>query len=315
MLLGVAALVLMAGKARAEESQPPPPPAKAHPDGVAAPASASASASTSASAEADDDNSCDAWRPVRRCSCDSGCCDRLHRRCKKPSLSLSVFGVRPALTNVSAGGTTTHDAGVGFAGKVDSYALDGATHGGMEFALGGGQAGFDGTLAGVVDIGYRLDVTKEQGPFARAAFDGRLQGNDAFYYSALELPRMSLGWQFLSGHTVVELGGRSGPILTGRFNPGGGVRSTTGSWEYGAFLAGQVEFIRLEATAMRIDARHTGTHTPVDVGRGALCAIAGPIGICGDFSVMRGDALMSPTLGYQEALATYTGVTVGAASW
>jgi hypothetical protein len=185
----------------------------------------------------------------------------------------------------------------------------------MQFVLGGGQAGFEGTLAGVVDIGYRLDVTEKQGPFARAAFDGHMQGNDAFYVSGLELPRLSAGWQFLSGHTVLEMGARGGPILTGRFNPAGGERSTTGAWELGAFVSGQVEFVRLEATAMRIEARKTGDHSPIDVGRGALCGVAGPVGICWDFALMRGTADMGPGRGLEQAFATYTGITVGGASW
>jgi hypothetical protein len=65
---------------------------------------------------------------------------------------------------------------------------------------------------------------------------------------------------------------------------------------------------------MRIDARKTGNHSPIDLGRGQVCAIAGKVGICGDFTVFRGDALF-PTYGHQEALATYAGLTVGVASW
>jgi len=231
---------------------------------------------------------------------------------------LSVTGIRPSLTRISSAGTglgTTNDFGVAFAGAFDAYALDGASHSQAQWVLGGGTAGFEGMLAGVIELGYRLDVSETQGPFARAAFDGRMQGNDRFYFSMLELPRLTLGWQFLSGRTVLEVGARGGPILTGRFNPGdNGVRSLSGSLEYGAFASAQVEFLRFEATAMRIDARKTGNFTPVDLGKGSVCAIAGKVGICGDFMVMRGDARF-PVYGHQEALATYAGITVGLASW
>lgn len=251
-----------------------------------------------------------------RCSCRHRC------GCKKPEIELSVTGIRPSLTSVSSPGTRqTSDIGVAFAGTVDSYALDGSAHGQMQWVLGGGQAGFEGMLAGVIEGGYRADFTKNQGLFGRAGFDGRLQGNDRLYFSALELPRISLGYQFLTGRTVLEIGARSGPILTGRFNPGdSGIRSLSGSFEYGGFASAQFDFLRLDATALRIDARKTGDHTPVDVGRASLCGIGGKVGICADFSVFRGTANMGngadgAPLGFRDVLATYAGVTFGLAKW
>ncbi len=217
---------------------------------------------------------------------------------------------------MSSPGSTTNDVGVGFAGAVDTYALDGTTHGSMQWVLGGSQAGFEGMLAGTIDVGYRIDVTEKQGPFGRAGFDGRMQGNDRLYFSALELPRLTLGYQFLSNKTVLEMGARGGPILTGRYNPTDtGYRSISGSLEYGAFASVQFDVLRFDATAMRIDARKTGDHSPVDVGRASLCGVAGKVGFCGDFAVMRGNADLGPGRGNQETIATYAGVTVGVASW
>jgi hypothetical protein len=113
------------------------------------------------------------------------------------------------------------------------------------------------------------------------------------------------------------IGARGGPILTGRFNPGDGVRSTTGSWEFGGLAAAQVEFLRIEATAFRMDGRNAGDHTPVDVGRGTFCAVAGKLGICGDFMALQGAANMGGPAGVnmQDALVTYMGVTIGASRW
>jgi hypothetical protein len=264
------------------------------------------------SANERDKKACDDDDESDECTCTASW---RRRRCKGPSVSLDVIGVRPALTNLSTATQTTSDVGVGFAGSADSYALNGATHASMQFMLGGGQAGFEGQLAGVIELGHRIDVTEHQGPFGRIGFDGRLQGNDAFYYSALELPRLTAGWQFATRRTVFELGARGGPILTGRFNPGDGVRHTTGSWEFGGLVAAQVEFLRLEGTAFRMDGRNTGDHTPVDVGRGTLCGVAGRLGICADFMALQGSASMGGTLGRQDALATYMGVTFGAAHW
>lgn len=251
------------------------------------------------------------------CTCDTKCCGGWRHRCTEPSVSLSVIGVRPAFTNLSTDTRSSREIGVGFAGAVDSYALSGKSHGSMQWMLGGGQAGFEGQLAGVVEFGHRIDVTEHQGPFGRIGFDGRLQGNDAFYYSALELPRLTAGWQFATKRTVLELGARGGPILTGRFNPGDGVRSTTGSWEFGGIAAAQVEFLRIEATAFRMDGRNTGDHTPVDVGRGTFCAVMGRLGICGDFMALSGTANMGTpaAVNMQDALVTYMGVTLGASRW
>jgi hypothetical protein len=319
-------LTLIASPARADDLPDLPPATSAEPKADPAPRAEPAATTPStpiatSPSPASDTPTCDDESKAD-CKCTTHCCRwRRGKRgsCMEPSLDLSVVGIRPSLTRVSVAGQASSDVGLGFAGKMDSYALNGTTHSSMQFALGGGQAGFEGMLAGVIDFGYRLDVSEKQGPFGRIGFDGRIQGNDAFYFSALELPRMTLGWQFLSGRTVLEIGARGGPILTGRFNPGDGVRSTTGAWEYGGFASAQVEFLRFEGTAIRIDARKTGNHAPVDVGRGALCAVtagsARGLGICADFMVIRGDANVRSAGGFTEALATYAGVTVGGASW
>lgn len=233
-------------------------------------------------------------------------------------MRLSLTGVRFSATRIAtSAGQTTNNVGLGFAGGVDTYALDGGARGSMSWVLGGGDAGFEGMLAGTVDIGYRLDVTERQGPFGRAGFDGRMQGNDRLYFSTLELPRLTLGWQYLDGKTAIEAGIRGGPILAGRYNPGDeGYRRLSGSFEYGAFASATVSILKMEATAMRIDAKDTGTGRPVDVARGSFCAIAGKVGICGDLMAIRGDANMGPSGGgVQVATAGYAGVSIGVASW
>ena len=88
--------------------------------------------------------------------------------------------------------------------------------------LGGGQGGFEGALAGTLDLGYRVPVAEDHGPFGRIGIDGRLQGNDLLYFSMLELPRLTLGWQYLKGKTVLEAGARGGAILAGLYDPGRG---------------------------------------------------------------------------------------------
>jgi hypothetical protein len=228
-----------------------------------------------------------------------------------------VSGIRGSLTHVQTPLQSSDNVGASFAGAADSYALDGTTHGAMSFVLGGGSAGFEGALAGTVDVGYRLPVSDTTGPFGRAGFDGRLQGNDEYYFSMLELPRLSLGWQFLHEKIVFEAGAHGGPILTGRYNPGAeGYRRLSGSFEGGLFVSMQMDFLRLDMNAMRIEARKTGTGRPVDVAKGTLCGLAGKVGICVDAMLMRGDADMGlGGGGVQTAMSTYAGMTVGLADW
>jgi hypothetical protein len=278
------------------------------------------------------DSACDGdTNPCRnRCSSSSCCNSCRYGRCnggscggssscscRTPSLSLSVTGLRGSFTRVSsATGGTSDSLGVGFAGGVDTYALDGTTHGSLHWVLGGGEAGFEGKLAGELDFGYRIDVTEHTGPFGRAGFDGRMQGNDKLYFSTLELPRLQLGWQYLGGKTLVEAGARGGAVLAGRYNPGDeGVRRLSGI-EYGAFATAQVDWLRMEGTAYRIDSRSTGNGRAVDVGRASVCAVAGKVGICGDAMFLRGDADLGPNAGgVQAAMSTYAGVSLGVASW
>lgn len=250
-------------------------------------------------------------------TCGSSCASSCACRDISPKARLSVMGVRASATRVGAFASSSQSLGLAFAGSADTYALDGTTHGSMSWVLGGGEAGFEGMLAGTIDVGYRLDVTERQGPFGRAGFEGRMQGNDKLYFSMLELPRLSLGWQYADGRTVVEAGGRAGPVLTGRYNPGDeGYRRLSGSFEYGAFASVQVDFLRVDVTALRIDAKNTGTGRPVDVGRGSICAIAGKVGVCGDVMAFRGDADMGPNAGgVQRTTAMYAGLTIGVASF
>lgn len=268
-------------------------------------------------------SSCQLRRSSSSCSscssCSSSSCSSSNCGCdRSPSARLSLTGLRFSATRIStSAGQATNNVGLGFAGGVDTYALDGGARGSLNWVLGGGDAGFEGMLAGTVDFGYRLDVTERQGPFGRAGFDGRMQGNDRLYFSTLELPRLTLGYQYLDGKTAIEAGIRGGPILAGRYNPGDeGYRRLSGSFEYGAFASATVSILKMEATVMRIDAKDTGNGRPVDVARGSFCAIAGKVGICGDLMAIRGDANMGPNGGHdQVAHAGYAGVSIGLASW
>jgi len=227
------------------------------------------------------------------------------------------MGLRGSLTSVSAGATSGTAVGAAFAGTIDTYALDGTTHGSLQFALGGGEAGFEGALGGTIDVGYRIDVAPTHGPFGRIGFDGRLQGNDLLYLSMLELPRVTLGWQYLEGRTVMEIGLRGGPIITGRYKMADeGRRSLSRSLEWGGFVAAQVDFVRLDVSAMRIEARQTLNGEPVDLGRAALCGVGGKFGVCLEGMLLRGDADMGAAAGgVRSTTSSFVGLTIGAVGW
>lgn len=249
------------------------------------------------------------------CACALRCCPRC--RCgTAPKVHLSVVGVRAAMTHVDTETVSDTAIGVGLAGMAESYALDGATHAAAQFMLGGGGAGFEGTLAGVLDFGHRFDVTPDHGPFGRIGLDGRLQGNDLHYFSMFELPRVTLGWQYLRGNTAIEGGLRGGAILAGLYNPAEDGRRKLNGFEWGAFGAAQIEFLRFDVSIMRIEARKTLNGTPVDVARGALCGVSGKFGVCLDAMVLRGDAYMRANdAGVRDTTSQYIGLMLGAGEW
>ena len=207
-------------------------------------------------------------------------------------MQLSVTGARVAVTRVDTGTVKDSTLGIGFAGSADAYALDGTTHGSSYFMLGGGEGGFEGALAGTIDIGYWHAFDDVHGPFVRIGFDGRLQGNDLLYFSMLELPRLTLGYQYLKNKTVIEGGARGGAVLAGLYDPGEAGRRALNGFEWGGFVAAQFDFVRVDASAMRIEAKNTLNGTPVDVGRAQLCIVGGKVGGCLDAMLFRGDAEM-----------------------
>ena len=227
-----------------------------------------------------------------------------------------MIGVRPSLTHVSTGNASDTNVGVGFAGSAESYALDGTTHGAMDFMLGGGQGGFEGALGGTIDLGYRLPIAEDHGPFGRIGFEGRLQGNDLLYYSMVELPKFNFGYQYTHGKTMAEIGGRAGFVLTGLYDPGEAGRRKLRGWEWGVGTAAQVEFMKFELNAIRIEANDTLDGKPVDVGRAQLCGVGRRLGICLDGALFHGDAeLRANDGGVHSTTSSYLGLLIGFAGW
>lgn len=230
----------------------------------------------------------------------------------RPAVRFGVVGVRGSVTHVDSANGATSALGAAFAGSADAHALDGAARTQLQWALGGGEAGFDGMFAGALEIGYRLDVTDRQGPFVRAGIDGRVQKNDALQLSLVELPRLTLGWQYLDGRTVLEGGLRGGAVLTGRYQPGDeGRRRLNGPFEYGLFAAMEFEALKFEGTVMRLDGRKSGSGAPMDLARGSICGTFGLLGICADAMAIRGDVGRGTPSVNQRVTSTYGGLSLG----
>jgi hypothetical protein len=310
MLAAVGATLSVAATARADDpapvaADPAGPPQAFFPAATAAPTAAVAPT-----------ESCS----INPCKSDCACMKRCCSKCGcdgSPKVSLSVTGVRASVTHVNTGVVNDSTIGVGFAGAADAYALNGTTHGASYFMLGGGEGGFEGALAGTIDIGYRIPVSEAHGPFGRIGFDGRLQGNDLLYFSLLELPRLTLGWQYLSGKTVLEAGARGGAVLTGLYDPASDGRRALNGFEWGGFVSGQADFIKLDATFMRILAKKTLNGTPVDIGRAELCVVGKGVGLCIDGMLFRGDAeLRASAPGTIHSTSSqYVGLTLGFAGF
>jgi len=227
----------------------------------------------------------------------AGCCDDCDRCCscckrKRPLEPTDVLGIRASLTDVRGTDHNGRSAGVMIAGGSEQYGARDAWTARISsiYALGGGSAGVEGALGGAAALGLRARFGESHGPFFRVGIGGELLGNSKLYYSHLELPLGEVGYSFIDGRTVFELGARGAPVLTGRYNTGdGGVRQLSGSFEWGGYAAMHTSFGRLDVSALRVQADHTGSGGPVDVARGTLCGYAGLVALCADAMAFRGD--------------------------
>ncbi len=208
----------------------------------------------------------------------------------------SVLGVRLSLLhngglqNKTTFGVTAHGAGETYR----TYKLFSLRSSGIA-GLGGGSGGLEGALGGTLALGIRIPVAEHHGPVIRAGLGGELLGNSQFYYSHIDLPIGEIGYQYSSGHTVFEIGGRAGSLITGRYNTGDSFRRELGtSLEVGGYLAAHVEHGRIDINYMHIAAT-PDPGTGVDVLRGSACGYVTPkVAICGDAMFIHGDEQPPP---------------------
>lgn len=223
-----------------------------------------------------------------------------------------VFGLRGSAATVR-GAAATEGSGLMVSAEGEEFVRRGVfvTHGMHRLAIGGGGAGFEGTLQGALAGGFRLPVAKRHGPVIRAGVLGYVRGNDAFYASLLDLPQVQLGYQYLYGRTVLELGATSGAVLAGRFRAGEAETRILGAGlEVGAYAALQIPWFRLGVSGMRLPT-NDALSAPVRTAEGTLCAIATPFAICGDARASVTEAIAVLGAAPVEVTSLYAGLTFG----
>jgi hypothetical protein len=225
-----------------------------------------------------------------------------------------VFGLRGGITRTSGVGPADA-ANLTVSTEGEEYVRRGiwTTRGLHRLAIGGGKAGFEGTLLGGWAGGVRLPVApcRRHGPFLRVGMYGYIRGNDAYYGSLLELPQLQLGYQYMHGKVVVELGATAGAVLVGRSRTGDSERRVLGAgFERGGYVALQFPWLRLGLSGSRLPV-NDGLPAPVDVFEGALCAHVGGFALCTDGRATKTDAIVVSGQTASTVHSLYTGVTVG----
>lgn len=225
-----------------------------------------------------------------------------------------MVGLRVSTTHVQGSDRDRSGAGLGLqlAGHNASYyARGGFTwRSATFFHIGGGSRGFEGALGGDVAWGYRPPVAAHQGPFVRAGLRGWLLGNQILYSSFFEFPQVQLGYQWIHKGDAVEIGGRGGAVLVGRYNTGDkGMRKLGDAFEIGGFAAAHLEPVHLEVGLTRVmtDSRPGGD---VDMVDGRLCGEARVAWLCVDARYYRGQDLFPVGQGMVNAM--YAGFSIGA---
>jgi len=162
--------------------------------------------------------------------------------------------VRVQYTSAKGSAASRESLGVAASGAVEVYNDESGilvSRTALAFALGSGSGGVEGLFGGALLVGARVRVSPNHGPFARLGLSGEYQGSSRYLYSRFDLPLVELGYQFVEGATLFEIGGRLSPVLTGRLRAGSEQHALNNAVSYGAFLAARGEVGRIEITYTR----------------------------------------------------------------
>lgn len=203
-----------------------------------------------------------------------------------------VVGLRITYMRSDSVAAKEEAASLVFGGHLEAHNDESALvayRGALDFALGGGSAKVDGLFGGALLVGLRLPVSAHHAPFVRLGFGGEFQGNERYLYSRFDLPLTEVGYQYIRGAALLEVGVRLSPVLTGRFRSNADTRVLSSAFSYGAFAAAQLEYARFDAKYTRIDARD-GLGGAVDTVQGLGCVLPGTwLAICLDGQLVRSE--------------------------
>lgn len=224
---------------------------------------------------------------------------------------VTVFGIRGSITRVeessAVAGAQLGGGGVAY----DTHNL--ATIRLAHFAfIGGGTGGVEGGIGLAYAMGIITQVADDHGPFGRIGGRAHLLGNDELYHSLVELPELQIGYQLLRRKLHLELAGRAGAVLVGRYNPDDARRPLGKAFEWGGLASLRVDPVHFDMEWMRIEARASDPDSPVDVLSGSLCGAAFPLGICLDIRHFSGEVRPNASGGTLDLTTMYFGVTIGA---
>jgi len=310
LLASTALSALTAASFDAAAHEPPDAAPSASPDApAAAPAPAPAPASARLVIAA----------PASEETCAPGCPHaprgKWDKRWSPAQVDTGVGGLRVSSTMLNGSDHDTSGATLGlqFGGQEQSYGAMGLfSSRNSSFAhIGGGRAGFEGGIGIDFAGGMRTSLTDGSAGFLRLGARGWLLGNNYLYSSMLEVPQLQLGWQWLQRGKVVEVAGRTGPVLVGRYNTGDDAfRKLGDAFEVGGHAAVHLEPGHLELGYTRVYATSPGR--PVDMVQGSICGQALVLAICVDGKYFRGDQRLGGVPdAFGPAEAFYGGLTIG----
>lgn len=224
-----------------------------------------------------------------------------------------VWGLRGSGMDLRGSDADEGTGGASLFTWSDKYATRGifTYRGSILGMLGGGTAGFEGGLGGGLQWGVRAKVDEYHGPLMRIGFDGLMIGNEKLFASYIEVPTTHVGYQYLKGVTVLEVGGHGGAILDGRFNTGDDARRKLGGFDFGAYMAVHLPDARFDVSWMRVVAKRSDPKTPVDMLRGAACVYVDIFGACVDAWYMRGDVQYHMPIQTSTSQVLYGGLLIG----
>ena len=235
---------------------------------------------------------------------------------KKPWERGSIFGVRLAALNTNGAEKDGTFIGAMVAAQSEQYHV-GRIYSGHYNSygyLGGGSAGFEGGLGGTLMFGARAPFGDKHGPLARVGTSMEMQGNKRFYYSRLVLPMAEVGYQYTpSLYTILELGGRGGAVISGRYNTGHRTRRELGdgSFEWGFYGAAHTKHSRFDLSYTRIQADDNYPGGAVGTLRGVGCGYVSRLGVCGDVMIITGKGYIGLPRVPFDVTTVYAGLTVG----